>query len=329
MDVGLRVDPVAHGRAPPAAQSHGRPAAGGRTASVRSTTTGDRPDARGTPPGRRRPAGRRPASPRAATPPARSRRAGGRPRRNAVPDRAGSAGKNATTASSPGRSADSSGPTKKSAAGTRAPCRRPTPAVDRALQQGQDRGHLGGRVGVREAAHDRAAVADRSGGRPAAAPGAAAAGRPRPPRSAPPARAGPARRRVTPARRPRSVSSPASRLMSTRCAGRGQPHVQQRDQALPAGEHLAVAPRRRGRRAPRRGSPARGRSNGDGFTSGSLARPARRVRGRRSRSSWSRSARAPAVAVARAPLGGGQRVVADQDHDGAERDALSEKSSVI
>ena len=88
--------------------------------------------------------------------------------------RRGRAGKNAETASSSGRSADSIGPTKNSSAATSR-----VPAVDagldRAVEQAQHRRHLGGRVGVHQAADGGAAVADRRVGDVRAAPGAAAA----------------------------------------------------------------------------------------------------------------------------------------------------------
>ena len=72
------------------------------------------------------------------------------------------------------------------------------------------------------------------------APGAAAAARRAPRRRARRSRAGRARR---PGRRPVRCGrrrGRCSRLMSTRWRGRGQPHRQDRQQALPAGEHLAV-----------------------------------------------------------------------------------------
>ena len=81
------------------------------------------------------------------------------------------------------------------------------------------------------------------GGRPGAAPAAAAGWPRRPRRRARRRRGGPARR---PGRRRRRATSTASRPGSVvdvdEVAGCGQPHRQQRHQALATGEHLAVVP---------------------------------------------------------------------------------------
>ena len=158
MDVGLGVDLVPRelaGRGPVGIAPPPAP----RTASVRSSTTGVGPTET---------YAARAALDRAVLP---QRHHRGEPadrvvavpaghldeRRARVP--AASAGKRADTASSPGSTADSSGPRKNSSA----PTVRVGPAAPASTvppEQGEHRRHLPARVGVREAADRRAAVAD-------------------------------------------------------------------------------------------------------------------------------------------------------------------------
>ena len=135
------------------------------TASVRSSTSGRRRHRevgrpRGGRPRRRPPSttARHPAH-RVVAVPAGDLDEGGAACRRRAP------GRTPTTASSPWRSADSSGPTKKSAAGDRR-ARPPARATStRAAEQRQHRGHLAGRVGVRDASRPWCRGCGSSGGR--------------------------------------------------------------------------------------------------------------------------------------------------------------------
>ena len=138
-----------------------------------------------------------------------------------------------------GRGSDSIGPTKNRAAGTS----RDPSALRSATDPSSSSSTAGisrGRVGVHEAAHGRAPVADRRVGHVAQSPGAAAATRRTPPSSC--------SSRLCRASAP-TVTASASTAHAVEAGhvvdvdqvlGRRQPHREQRHQALPAREHLAA-----------------------------------------------------------------------------------------